>query len=133
MQITRVPTDKRARIERKLGDNSREHLGNEEVLTVFRGQTRVSPLVLPLIGPLLVGLVKPRAVLVTGRTVLTVEQSRWSQSTVGSVVSRYDRGSVPIEVTRWGLRIGDDEKIFALPSTLADMHDVARLAERTVA
>jgi hypothetical protein len=52
---------------------------------------------------------------------------------VGSVVSRYDRGSVPIELTRWGLRIGDDEKIFALPSTLADMHDVARLAERTVA
>src|SRR5436309_14840908 len=103
MQITRVPTDKRARIERKLGDNSREHLGNEEVLAVFRGQTRVSPLIVPLIGPLLVGLVEPRAVLVTEKSVLTVEQSRWSQSTVGNMVSRYDRGSVPIELTRWGL------------------------------
>jgi hypothetical protein len=39
--------------------------------------------------------------------------------------------SVPIELTRWGLKIGDDQKIFALPSTLADMQGVARLAERS--
>ena len=127
-----MATDKRTRIERRLVDNGAEHLGDEEVLAVFRGQTRVSPLFLPLIGPLLFGLVSPRAVIVTDRSVVTMQQSIWSQSTVVGLVSRYDR-SVPIEVSRWGLKIAGDQKIFALPSTFPQLHEVARLAERIVA
>jgi hypothetical protein len=127
-----VATDKRTRIQRRLLENSRDHLGDEEALAVFRGQTSVSPLILPLIGPLLFKLVNPRAVIVTDRSVVTVQQTPWSQSTVRGLVSRYDR-SVPIELTRWGLKIGDDDKIFALPSTFPDMREVGRLAERVVA
>lgn len=126
-QLVRVPSDKRIRIERKLVERAREQLGGEEVLRVFRGQTVVSPVLLPLLGPLLY-MVKPRAVMVTERSVITLQQSRWSQSTVAGVVSRHDCGSVPIEVTRWGLRIDGEEKIYASLSTLDDMRELARLA-----
>ncbi len=122
-----MPSGKRIRIERKLVEKAREYLGDEEVLRVFRGQTAVSPVFLPLIGQLLFS-VKPRTVLVTERSVLTVQQSRWSQSTVVGVVSRHECGSVEVEAGRWGLQIGEDEKIYASLSTLDDMKQVARLA-----
>ena len=126
-QLVRVPSDKRMRIERKLVEKARKFLGDEEVLRVFRGQTVLSPVFVPLVGPLLF-MVKPRTVMVTERSVITLQQSRWSQSTVVGVVSRHARGSVPVEVTRWALRIGGEEKIFALLGTLDDMKEVARLA-----
>lgn len=126
-QLARVPSDKRLRIERKLIQKAREYLGDEQVLRVFRGQTFLSPVFVPLVGPLLF-MVKPRVVMVTEHSVITLRQSRWSQSTVAGLVSRHDCGSVPVEVTRWGLRIGDDEKIFAFLSTLEDMKEVARVA-----
>ena len=126
-QLVRVPSDKRIRIERKLIEKAREHLGDEQVLRVFRGQTFLSPVFVPLIGPLLF-MVKPRTVMVTERSVITLQQSRWSQSTVAGVVSRHQCGSVPVEVTRWGLKIGDEDTIFASLSTLEDMREVARLA-----
>jgi hypothetical protein len=126
-QLVRVPSDKRIRIERKLVEKAREHLGDEEVLRVFRGQTVLSPVFVPLIGPMLF-MVKPRTVMVTERSVITLQQSRWSQSTVVGVVSRHACGSVPVEVTRWGLRIGGEDKIFASLATLDDMREVARVA-----
>ena len=126
-QLVRIPSDKRIRIERKLVEKAQEHLGDEEVLRVFRGQTFLSPVFVPLVGPMLY-MVKPRTVMVTERSVITLQQSRWSQSTVVGVVSRHARGSVPVEVTRWGLRIGAEDKIFALLGTLDDMKEVARLA-----
>lgn len=126
-QVVRVPSDKRIRIERKLVEKAKEYLGDEEVLRVFRGQTQLSPVFVPLVGPLLFS-VKPRAVMVSERSVITVQQSRWSQSTVVRVVSKHERGVVPIEITRWGLRIGDEETIYASFSTLDDMKEVARLA-----
>jgi hypothetical protein len=131
-QLARVHTDKRIRIERRLVENAREHLGDEEVLAVFRGQTFLSPVILPLIGFLLFMLVKFRAVIVTDKSVVTVQQSLWSQSTVVGLVSRHVCGSVPMELTRWGLKIGDDDTIFAMPTTLAEMKEAARLAERSV-
>lgn len=115
------------RIERKLIEKAEKLLGGEEVLGIFRGQTFVSPVLVPLIGPLLFT-VKPRAVIVTERSVITLQQSRWSQSTVVGVVSHHECGSVPVEVTRWGLRIDGEEKIFASLSTLEDMREVARVA-----
>jgi hypothetical protein len=33
-----------------------------------------------------------------------------------------------VEVTRWGLRIGGEDKIFASLGTLEDMKEVARMA-----
>ncbi len=126
-QLARVESGKRIRIERKLIERAEELLGGEEVLRVFRGQTSLSPVFLPLIGPLFL-MVKPRAVIVTERTVITLQQSRWSQSTVVGVVSRHECGSVPVEVTRWGLRVDGDEKIFGALSTLEDMREVARVA-----
>lgn len=131
-QLARVPSDKRIRIERKLVERAKQYLGGEEVLRLFRGQTVVSPLLLPLVGPLLF-IVKPRAVMVTERLVITLQQSRWSQSTIVGLVSRHDCGSVPVEVTRLGLTIDGDEKIFAALSTLEDMKEVARLASRAAA
>ena len=66
--------------------------------------------------------------MVTERSVITLQQSRWSQSTVAGFVSRHDCGSVPVEVTRWGLRIDGEDKIFASIGTLDDMREVARVA-----
>lgn len=126
-QLVRVPSDKRMRIERKLTEKAREYLGDEEVLRLFRGQTSVSPLLLPLVGPLLF-MVKLRTVMVTERSVVTVQQSRWSQSTITGLVSRHECGSVPVEVTRFGLKLDGEEKIFAALSTLEDMKEVARVA-----
>ena len=126
-QLVRIPSDKRIRIERKLVEKAKEHLGDEEVLRVFRGQTFLSPVFVPLVGPMLF-MVKPRTVMVTERSVITLQQSRWSQSTVVGVVSRHDCGSVPVEVTRWGLRIDGEDKIFASLGTLEDMKEVARMA-----
>ncbi len=126
-------TNKRARIERRIIQNSRHHLGDEQVRTVFRGQTFVSPVVVPLIGQVLFKLVKPRTVIVTDRSVVTVQQSSWSQSTIVGLVSRHECGSVAIECSRWGLKIGNDDKIFALLSTLPDMQETAKLAERVTA
>lgn len=120
-------TAKRNRIEHKLVDNAREHLQDEEVRGLFRGQTFVSPVILPIVSSLLL-MVKSRAVIVTDKSVVTVQQSFWSESTVVALVSRHDCGSIPIEVSRWGLKIGDDPKIFALLTTLEDMTEVARLA-----
>ncbi|MBV9537093.1 MAG: hypothetical protein JO321_16980 [Solirubrobacterales bacterium] len=131
-QLVRVPSDKRMRIERKLVEKAREYLGDEEVLRLFRGQTSVSPLLLPLIGPLLFP-VKLRAVMVTERSIVTLQQSRWSQSTIARLVSRHECGSVTVEVTRLGLKIDGEEKIFAALSTLEDMKEVARLASRAAA
>jgi hypothetical protein len=131
-QLVRVPSDKRIRIERKLVEKAKEHLGDEEVLRVFRGQTTLSPVFVPLVGPILF-IVKPRTVMVTERSVITLQQSRWSQSRVVSVVSRHDCGSVPVEVTRWWLRIGGEDKIFASLATLEDMKEVARVASSGVA
>ncbi len=127
---TPVHTDRRIRVESRLVDNARKHLGDEEVLAVFRGQTSVSPIVLPVVGSLLFMLVKPRTVIVTDKSVVTVQGGAWSQSSVVGLVSRHVCGSVQVAVTRWGLQIGDDDKIFALPTTLGEMQEVARLAQR---
>ncbi len=126
-QLVRVASDKRLRVERKLVEKAQGLLGGERVLRIFRGQTFLSPVFVPLIGPLL-WIVKPRAVIVTERSVITLQESRFSQSRVVGVVSRHECGSVRVEVSRWGLRIDRDEKIYAALSTLQDMREVARVA-----
>jgi hypothetical protein len=119
-----------SRVVGKLVGNAREHLGGEDVLAVFRGQTRVSPVLVPLVGAVLgLSVAEPRAVMVTSTSLVTVQTSRWSQSTVVRLISRHDCGSVPVELTRWGLKIADDDTIFALPSTFATMKEVARRAQ----
>ena len=126
-ELVRVPSDKRIRIERKLAERATEMLGGDQVLRVFRGQTLVSPVFVPIVGQLLF-MAKPRAVIVTEHSMITVQQSMWSQSTIVRVISRHERGGVPVELTSWGLRIGREEKIYASLSTLEDMKEVARLA-----
>ncbi len=119
-----------SRVVLRLVENAREHLGGEDVLAVFRGQTLVSPVMLPLVGSVLgMAVAKPRAVIVTNMSLVTVQMSMWSQSTVVQLVSCHACGSVPVKVTRWGLRIGDDDTIFALLSTFAQMKEVSRLAQ----
>lgn len=55
-----------SRVVLRLVENAREHLGGEDVLAVFRGQTLVSPVMLPLVGSVLgMAVAKPRAVIVT--------------------------------------------------------------------
>jgi hypothetical protein len=120
---------KRLRIEHKLIDDAEEHLRGEEVLALFRGQTAVSPVLIPLVSSLLF-FPRPRTVMVTNNTVLTLQQRYWSQSTIARLVSRHECGTVPVQVTRWGLQIGEEPMIYALPSTLGDMPNVERLATR---
>ena len=116
---------KRLRIEDGLVDGAAEHLEGEPVLALFRGQTVISPIFVPIISSLTV-VAKPRAVLVTRTWLVTVQQSLVSQSTVARVVSRHPRRSAAVTLARWSLQIADDPRIYALPSTLAAMRDVAR-------
>lgn len=114
--------------ERKLVDSLKEHLGDERVLTVVRGQTFVSPVVLPLISPLLfIFLVRPRTVIVTDKSLITVEESIWLQSKVTRLVSRYGSGAVPVRLSRLGLKIGPDRKIFAMLGSFPAMRKAATL------
>jgi hypothetical protein len=99
------------------------------VLALFRGQTAVSPVLVPVVSSLLFS-ARPHTVMVTNKTVLTLQQGYWSQSTIAGLVSRHECGSVPVQVTRWGLQIGEGPTIYALPSTLGDMPNVERLATR---
>ena len=112
--------------ERKLVESAAEHVGDARVLTVFRGQTLVSPAIVPLIGPIVSAFVaKPRSVIVTDRSVITVQESLWFQAQVVRVVSTYPCGSAPMRLTRFGLKIGDDERIFARLGSFAAMKRVA--------
>jgi hypothetical protein len=100
------------RFERMLLESAREHLGNERVRASVRGQPHVSPVVLPLLAPLLLFfLVKPRSVIVTDRSIITVQESIWLQSTVKRVVSHYPCGAVSIRRTRLAVKVGSDPTI----------------------
>lgn len=116
---------RRPRVEHMLLESAREHLGGERVLAVLRGQTHVSPLLFPLMAPvLLFFLVKPRAVIATDKSIITVQESMWLQAKVTRVVSRYPCGGVAIRRTRLGLKIGDDLTIFAMPASLSALDEV---------
>src|ERR1700710_431285 len=99
--MSMVLSPKQIRIEHKLFDNAHEHLDEEPPLAAFRGQTRVSPVFVPVIGPLLV-IPKPRVVFLPARSIVTLRQSMWSESTVTGVASRHERGAVPVTASRWG-------------------------------
>jgi hypothetical protein len=112
--------------ELKLIESVGEYLEDEPVVAVVRGQTFVSPLVLPIIGPLLfVFLVNPRSVIVTDKSLITVQESIWFQSKVTRLISRYRKGAVPVSRTRLGLKIGEDRRIFAMLGSLPAMRVVA--------
>src|SRR5438270_9720309 len=106
-------------IEDKLIESARKHLGDERVVVLLRGQTHISPVLLPLLAPLLFFfLVKPRTVIITETSVVTVQESVFLQSRVARVVSHHPRGSVPIRRTRLGLKVGEDATVFAMPGSL---------------
>jgi hypothetical protein len=126
-EASTVPSPKQIRIEHKLIASAREHLRGESALAIFRGQTVVSPIFVPLIGPLL-GIAKSRTVIVTDNSLVTLQQSMWSESKVTRLFSRHDRGAVPLAIGRWGLKIGDEPTIFASLTTLDAMRTLADLA-----
>jgi hypothetical protein len=84
-----------------------------------------------LVGPiLLISIVKPRAVVVTEKSIVTVQPSRMRPSKVAAVVSRHDHGAVPVALPGLGLKIGDDDKVFAFVGTFRAMKEAARLAQQ---
>ena len=117
------------RVERKLLESAKAFLGDERVLRIFRGQTLLSPVILPVIGSLPF-ITQPRSVIATEKSIVTVQQSAWSQCVIVRLVSRYACGSVPVHVSDLALKIADDEKVFALLTTVQDMNAVARIAAR---
>jgi hypothetical protein len=117
--------------ERKLVEEAAEYLGEESVRAVFRGQTTVSPAIVPIIGPLFAA--RPRSVIVTERLLVTVQESIWFQSRVLRLISRYRRGSVPLQLTRLSLRLGDDRKIFAMLGAFPAMRRVATIGSQAPA
>jgi hypothetical protein len=119
------------KLERMLLESAREHLGDAPVRVVLRGQTHVSPLVLPLVAPvLLFFLVKARSVIVTDRSIITVQESIWLQAKVTRVVSQYPRGGVAIRRTRLGLKVGNDPTVYAMPGSLGALKDTASAGSR---
>lgn len=130
---TSAATGRLKRIEDKLIDNAREHIGDERVVVLCRGQTHISPVLLPLLAPLLLFfLVKPRTAIVTDTSVVTVQENIFLQSRVARVVSRYPRGSVPIRRLRLGLKIGEDPTVFAMPGSLAALGQTVDLGLQPV-
>jgi hypothetical protein len=122
------------RLERMLLESAREHLGNERVRVIVRGQTHVSPVVLPVLAPLLLFfLVKPRSVIVTDRSIITVQESIWLQSKVKRVVSHYPCGRVAIHRTRLGVKVGTDPTVYAMPRSLAALRGTVSAGSRAVA
>ena len=112
--------------QQKLVESAKEHLRGEQVLAVFSGQTFISPVFLPVVSALLfVFGVKPRAVIVTDASVITFQESIWLQSKIARVVSRHRRGSVPIKLTRLGLKVGDEPKVFAMIGSFEAMKQAA--------
>jgi hypothetical protein len=87
----------------------------------------------PLIAPLLFFLVKPRTLIVTDKSVITVQESVWLESRVTRLVSRHPRGSVRIRRTRLGVKVGDEPTIFATPASLGAMSQTVAIASRAVA
>lgn len=122
------------RVEQMLLESASDHLGNERVLVVFRGQTHVSPVVIPLLAPLLLFfLVKPRSVIVTDRSIVTVQESVWLQAKVTRLISRYPCGAVPIRRTRLALKIADDPSVFGLPGSLRALDEMVWAASGVAA
>jgi hypothetical protein len=117
--------------ERKLVEDAAEYVGEQPVRVVFRGQTILSPALLPIIGPLFMA--RPRSVIVTDRSVITVQESIWFQSRVLRVISSYRRGSVSLGVTRFALKVGDDPKIFAMLGGFPAMRRVAVIGSQAAA
>jgi hypothetical protein len=68
---------------------------------------------------------RPRTVIVTDASVITLQESIWLQSKVSHLVSRHRRGSVPMKLTRLGLKVGDDAKIFAMIGSFQAMKQAA--------
>ena len=122
---------KTIRVERKLLESARVFIGDGRVLGIFRGQTLLSPVVVPVIGSLPF-VTRPRAVIATERSIVTVQLSSWSDCVIVRLVSCYPCGSVPVYVSDWALKIADDEKVFALLTTFRDMKAVARVAARAL-
>jgi hypothetical protein len=122
---------KTIRVERKLLARAIVFLGDECVLRIFRGQTRLSPVMLPVIGSVPF-IRQPRTIIAKEKSIVTVQQSAWSESVIVRLVSRYACGSVPVYVSDWALKIAHDEQVFALLTTFRDMKAVARLAARAV-
>jgi hypothetical protein len=112
--------------QQKLVESAKEHLRGEQVLAVFQGQTFISPVFLPVVSALLfVFGARPRTVIVTDASVITLQESIWLQSKVSHLVSRHRRGSVPMKLTRLGLKVGDDAKIFAMIGSFQAMKQAA--------
>ena len=131
--LSAAPTDEGllALTDRRLVEAAAQHLDDEPVTAVFRGQTVVSPSLVPIIGPLF--LARPRSVIVTAGSVVTVQESIWFQSRIVRFISRYRRGSVSLRMTRFALKVGDDPKIFAMLGTFPAMRRVAALGSQTAA
>jgi len=105
---------KAIRIEVKLLENA-TYLGNAQVLRMFRGQTLLSPVILPLIG-YVPFIVQPRSVIVTEKSALHSRRAR-GVNRRSSAWPHYARGSVPIDVTVERSRSGC-ENTFGLLTTL---------------
>lgn len=119
------------KMELKLLENVREHLGGETPEVIFRGQTFISPIVYLLIGPIVfIFMVKPRTIVVTGSRIHTFQQSLWRPSKVTAVVSQHDRGAVDAELTRFSITLGDDDKLYALWGTADAMKAAAAAVQQ---
>ena len=102
------------------------------MLAVFRGQTLISPAIVPVVGPIVsLFMAKPRSVIVTETSVITVQESMWFEARAVRLVSRYRRGSVQLQLSRFGLKVGEDRRIFASLGAFPAMKRAVLLGSKT--
>ena len=105
----------RDEVKRALVENARPQMeGGEEASAVMLGQTGVTPWLYLLIFPLVfIFIVRSRAVALTERNIYVIDQSIWKQKEV-QAVRRYPRGTTQFEVTALGVKVADEDPIYAL-------------------
>ncbi len=125
-------------MERKLAEATAPQMEGVTARVVFRGTTGMSIwLILVLLVPLNILLLvivpltrrQGRAVIVTDRGVHIFHTGGWAGGKIKRKVATLSR-PVEVELTRFGLKLGEERKIYAVGGTSGAMKEAAVLAQQ---
>jgi hypothetical protein len=128
----------RNRLERRYVQDAASHMEGETPQVIFRGNTFMSIwLLLLLLVPLNIVIVllylfiaRHRAVIVTDRQIHIFQpKGLVGGKSMSNEVATLSRPA-EVELTRWGLKLGDEKKIYAIIGTSESMKQAAALAQQ---
>src|SRR5215212_2483632 len=81
----------------------------EQIREVMIGQSFISPVAYLIVGQLLFAFVaKPRIVMATDRNVYMFEGNMWRPNKLNRLMEKHALGSVPVELTKYSITIGNE-------------------------